>query len=354
MLYDWHEPAFRQLLAGRARRHHALLLVGPGGTGKRALALELARAALCESPLDDGRACGRCKACRWFDDGNHPDFRLVSPAALDERGEEGGEGTEDAGSQGSAPRGKAARAGRQPRAGKPSREIRIEQIRALDSFLEVGAHRAGQRIVAIDPADAMNGIAANALLKRLEEPPAGASFILATSRPASLPATIRSRCQQVSLPMPATDIAVAWLVRESGGSAAVARQWLEAAGGAPLQALGFSGENGAAHRQIVDVLAAMPETGIVATADALAGIDPLVWALPAQTWAADLARVQVGAAPRRHADRIDRLRSLAARTSLGRLTALERRLRALPREAAHPLNARLLLEDVLLEYRRAL
>jgi DNA polymerase-3 subunit delta' len=98
----------------------------------------------------------------------------------------------------------------------------------------------------------------------------------------------------------------------------------------------------------------MPEAGIVATADALTGIDPPDWAGPAQSWAADLARVRAGAMPRRHVDRSERLRQLAAGTSLARVTQLKRRLRALPRESQHPLNARLLLEDVLLEYRRAL
>jgi DNA polymerase-3 subunit delta' len=344
MIYEWHKALYLKMLASRGQRHHALLLVGPAGTGKRALALELARASLCEGPLDDGSACGVCKACGWFDESNHPDFRLLTPAALEEPGEEsGGEGDG------------AQRGGKGARGSKPSREIRIEQIRALDSFLEVGAHRAGQRVIVIDPADAINTIAANALLKRLEEPPSGASFILVASRPGSLPATIRSRCQRVSLPIPAPAVAVAWLAGESGVDTSVAAQWLAAAGGAPLSALRLStGADAAAHRRIVDAFAAMPEAGIVGTADALAGIEPPAWAGLAQTWAADLARVHVGAVPRRHVERLERLRVVAGRTSLDRLTALEARLRALPREASHSLNARLLLEDVLLEYQRAL
>lgn len=346
MIYDWHKTLYRKMLANRERRHHALLLVGPAGTGKRALALELARSALCESPLDDGSACGVCKACGWFDESNHPDFRLLTPAALEEPGDESG---------GDADSLQRSGGGKGARGSKPSREIRIEQIRALDSFLEVGAHRAGQRLIVIDPADAMNTIAANALLKRLEEPPSGASFILVASRPGSLPATIRSRCQRVSLPMPVPELAVAWLAAESGAEASVAAQWLAAAGGAPLSALRLStGADSAANARIIDAFAGMPEAGIVGTADALAGIEPPAWAGLAQTWAADLARVRVGAVPRRHVEKLERLRVLAGRTSLDRLTALERRLRALPREASHPLNARLLLEDVLLEYQRAL
>jgi len=345
MLYDWTRPVFERLLATRERAHHALLIVGPAGIGKTALAMELARSRLCEQPLEGGGACGRCNACQWFDAGNHPDFRLVTPAASEERGDDG-DATE------AATRAPAVKSGK---GAKPSREIRIDQIRALDGFLDVSAHRGGQRVIVVEPADAMNVTAANALLKRLEEPPARTGFILVASRPAALPATVRSRCQRVSLPLPAPDVAAAWLVRETGAAAAQAALWLAAAGGAPLLALRFASDDEAsAHRRIVDAFAALPETGIVATADALTGVEPLAWAGAAQTWAADLARVRAGAEPRRHVDRLERLRGLAGRTSLARLAVLERRLRALQREAGHPLNPRLLLEDVLLEYHRAL
>lgn len=340
MIYPWHRAVFDRLLAGRERQHHALLLSGPAGIGKAALAMELARARLCERPAADGSACGRCDACAWFDAGNHPDFRLLTPGG-DERA--------------AAEEGEAAPAARGGKTGKPSREIRIEQVRALDTFLEVGSHRGGARVIVVEPADAMNAVVANALLKRLEEPPPGAGFILVANRLAALPATIRSRCQQVSLPLPPAESAAAWLVGECGIPAAQAAFWLAAAGGAPLLASRLATDgDAAAYRRIVDAFAGMPEAGIVATADALNGVEPPDWAGAAQTWAADLARVCAGAMPRRHVDRIDRLKRVASGTTLERIAALERRLRALPREASHPLNPRLLLEDVLLDYRRAL
>lgn len=352
MIYDWHREVFSALLASR-QRHHALLLSGPPGIGKSALALELAAAALCERPRPDGSACGACDACGWFAEGNHPDFRLVLPAALDERADGGdGGGPAEGVGRGANSRGAAGKGGRGPRA---SREIRIDQIRALDTFLEVGAHRGGERVIVIDPADAMNAITANALLKRLEEPPSRTGFILVASRPASLPATVRSRCRKVSLPLPPAEAALPWLARETGTDARVAGGWLAASAGAPLHALRFADESeAAAHRRIVDAFAALPEAGIVGTAAALSDVEPSAWAVPAQSWAADLVRVCAGAAPRRHADRHDRLRRLAARSSLERLLALESRLRALGRETSHPLNARLLLEDVLLDFHRAL
>lgn len=344
MIHQWHRAVFERLLAGRERQHHALLLSGPAGIGKAALAMELAKARLCERPAADGAACGRCDACGWFDAGNHPDFRLLTPGG-DERG-----GAEEA--EGTPVPVAPTRGGK---AGKPSREIRIEQVRALDTFLEVGSHRGGERVIVVEPADAMNAVVANALLKRLEEPPPGMGFILVANRLAALPATIRSRCQKVSLPIPPAEAATAWLVAECGIPAPQAALWLAAAGGAPLLARRLATDgDAAAYRRIVDAFAGMPEAGIVATADALNGVEPPDWAGAAQTWAADLARVSAGAMPTRHVDRIDRLKRVASGTTLERIAALERRLRALPREASHPLNARLLLEDVLLDYRRAL
>ena len=248
-----------------------------------------------------------------------------------------------------------AGAGKGGRGARASREIRIDQVRTLDTFLEVGAHRGGERVIVIDPADAMNTITANALLKRLEEPPSRTGFILVASRPASLPATVRSRCRQASLSLPPVDAAIAWLVGETGAERRQAGAWLAASAGAPLHALRFADESeAAAHRRIVDAFAGLPEAGIVMTAEALSRVEPSAWVVPAQSWASDLVRVRAGAAPRRHADRRERLRRLAAQSSLERLLALEDRLRSLGREASHPLNARLLLEDVLLDFHRAL
>lgn len=343
MIYPWLENQWKQLLGETTRQHHALLLTGPAGIGKGALALALARARLCEQPLPDGASCGCCKACGWFDAGNHPDLRFVGLASDEEESAEvDGVAT--------AARGRSA-----AKRTRSAREIRVDQIRALDGFLDVGAHRAGQRVIVIDPADAMNTVAANALLKRLEEPPPGAGFILVASRLAALPATIRSRCRRVPFGLPPASLASDWLAAEHGLSAAQATLWLAAAGGAPLRAreLAADGDLGV-HRRIVDAFAGLPDAGVTATADALNGVDPVDWAGIAQTWAADLVRVRVGAAPRRHPDRLERLRRVAGLATLARLTALERRLRALAREAPHSLNARLLLEDVLLGYLNAL
>ena len=76
--YPWLEAAWQRLLSTKVRPAQALLLTGPRGVGKGALAQAWAQALLCEAPQPDGAACGSCAACHWFETGGHPDFRLVT------------------------------------------------------------------------------------------------------------------------------------------------------------------------------------------------------------------------------------------------------------------------------------
>ncbi len=335
MIYPWLEPSWRAVLAQRHRAHHALLLHGPAGIGKSDFAAELARAWLCELPAADGSACGRCAACGWIAHDSHPDLRVLTPAA-----EEAGEGAEGA--------------VRPARASAASRDIRIDQVRALERFVGVGGHRGGCKVVRVDPADALNLAAANALLKTLEEPGAGTRFLLVTHRPDALPATIRSRCLAVPLPLPALEVAAAWLVAETGAERTMALGWLAAAGGAPLSARRFADPTTAStHRLVVETFASLPETSVVRAADALAGIEPSLWVGTLQTWIADLQRCAVGAQPRFFPGRAVRLRALAQATSLQALDGLASGIATLARAVDHPLNPRLMIEDALIRVRAA-
>ncbi len=335
MIYPWLDSVWNAVLAQRARSHHALLLHGPAGIGKSDFAAELTRAWLCESPAADGSACGRCAACGWVAHGSHPDLRVLSPAV-----EETAEGAEG-----------ATRTGRAPAA---STDIKIDQVRALERFIGVGGHRAGCKVVRIDPADALNVAAANALLKTLEEPGAGTRFLLVTHRPDSLPATIRSRCLAVPLPLPAAAAAIDWLVAQTGATRTQAAQWLAAAGGAPLRARGFADPATAStHRLVVETFSSLPETSVVRAADALNGIEPSVWVGILQSWIADLQRCCVGAEPRFFPERAARLRMLSQATSLHALDRLASGVATLARAVDHPLNPRLMIEDALLRVRAA-
>ncbi len=333
MIYPWLESAWKALLAQRDRPHHALLVHGPAGIGKSGFAAELTRAWLCESPAPDGRACGHCAACGWIASDNHPDLRVLAPAA------------EDA---------DAETAARPARASAASAFIRIDQVRALERFVGVGGHRGGCKVIRVDPADAMNVAAANALLKTLEEPTARTRFLLVTHRPDALPATIRSRCQAVPLSLPRPEVAVDWVVAQTGAERSQALQWLAAAGGAPLRACRFADPATAStHRLLVETFSSLPETAVVQAADALTGIEPSLWVRTLQSWIADLQRCCAGAEPRFFPDRAERLHALSQATSLHALDRLASGIATLARAVDHPLNPRLMIEDALLRVRAA-
>jgi len=139
---------------------HGLLFAGPDGVGKRTCAIMLAKALNCtESGPDD--FCDTCAQCRKIDAGVHADVQFVRP--------------ED-----------------------ESSSIRIQQIRQLLETLHLRPLEGRHKVYIIDPADAMNDAASNALLKGLEEPPDDTSFILVTSNPQALLVTVRSRSQTYS------------------------------------------------------------------------------------------------------------------------------------------------------------
>jgi len=185
---SWLQPTWHQLFDARSRGAHALALDALPGLGAEELIQAYIARVLCESlaPLDpSGLACGHCPSCNWLASGQHPDLRILRPEALSQGTEAEGEGAE---------------------AQKPdrrlSKEIRIEQIRSMEAFLQLGSHRTGARIVWVEPAHLLNRYAANAMLKMLEEPGTGAFWILQTPQFSSLLPTIRSRCIRLRVEPP--------------------------------------------------------------------------------------------------------------------------------------------------------
>ena len=227
-MHPWNEPVLRQFKARLERLPHAILLHGAPGVGKLALAERMAALLLCEHGDAACRPCGACDACRWLAVGNHPDFRRVEPEAIAKHPVESEEG-EEGGAEASPAR----------RAKQPSLQVKIEQVRELADFLNLRSHRGRLRIALVHPAEDMNENAANALLKGLEEPPAGAMFILVSHRPARLLPTIRSRCVSIGVPLPSKELALEWLAAQNVKDA---ERWLAYAGGAPLRALNYAAE----------------------------------------------------------------------------------------------------------------
>ena len=173
--------ALRSALA-RGALHHAYLFGGPEGVGKGSAARVLAQAANCERVADRDDACGACTPCRKIARGIHPDVVVLSEERT------------------------MAKAGRwEPKIGRaPSADIVVDQIRDLvDHRLAMKRFEGRRRFVILDPADAMNVQAQNALLKTLEEPPDDTTLVLVAASPDALLPTIRSRCARVTFaPLP--------------------------------------------------------------------------------------------------------------------------------------------------------
>lgn len=139
---------------------HALIFAGPEGVGKRTCALLLAKALNCRDAGPDD-FCDACSQCRKIDSGVHADVLMI--------------GLEE-----------------------DAAEIKIAQVRDLLQTLGLRPLEGMHKVFIVDPADAMNAAAANALLKGLEEPPEDSHFILLASNPQALMMTVRSRCQTYS------------------------------------------------------------------------------------------------------------------------------------------------------------
>ena len=336
-LIELHKDAWAQLGARRAQLPHALLISGQRGIGKFELARSFAESLLCEHPTADLQACGSCLACGWLAQGNHPDYRLLQPDAL---GEEEGE----AGETGSA--GKK----------KPSQQITINQVRALDDFLHIGTHRHGARVILVNPAEAMNRATANSLLKSLEEPIESTLFILVSSESERLLPTIRSRCQSLAVPQPTPKLGEAWLTQAGVSDAA---HWLALAGGSPLQAveLGSSDE-----RVLLDaVILELSRGSKLDPLAAAASVDRVIKAekRPAplkrmiewsQKWLFDLTLASEGLALRYFLSQAPLLARLAKTTSTVNLLAFNRKTLQYKSQCEQPLNSRLFLEDFFLCY----
>lgn len=359
MIYSWQIDDWNRLQVLRAHWPHALLLHGQAGIGKLHFAQHLAKALLCETPLGErknGMPCDTCAACHWFEQRNHPDYRFVVPDALaaemggtsgddrDDRDDKGDRGAENAtdGKTEDDEGGKKSRAA--------SREIRIEQIRALFDFCGVGSHRGGMRVVVLYPAEALNVAAANALLKTLEEPPEGVVFVLVASRVDRLLPTIVSRCRQWPMGTPTPEVAQAWLAAQQVAAAAAL---LAEAGGAPLGALALAQDE--AGRELRDwtleQLACGARCDAFACGEALQKMPVprvLGWL---QRWLYDLLAERTAGQVRYFP---------AMKTALVRCAqqldgvALARFIKAVTRQRAvenHPLNARLVFEELFLGYR---
>ena len=204
-----------------AQRGHAWLLQGPSGLGQYDLALAMASAWLCEKPTPQG-ACGDCPSCHAVAVRTHADLSVLMPETV----------MIDLG----WPLSEKAQDEIDKKTRKPSKEIRVDAMRDAVEFSQRTDARGRGKAVLVFPAERMNTITANALLKTLEEPPGDVRFVLATEAAHTLLPTIRSRCLAHTMQWPEANEALTWL-NGQGVSAPAAQSLLRSAGGRPTDVL---------------------------------------------------------------------------------------------------------------------
>ena len=317
-----------QLTALLAQRGHAWLLQGPSGLGQYDLGLGLVRGWLCEQPTPQG-ACGHCGSCHAIDVRTHADLCVLMPETvmidLD------------------WPLSEKAQTEIDDKKRKASKEIRVEAMRDAVEFSQRTSARGRGKAVLVYPAERMNHVTANALLKTLEEPPGDVKFVLASEAAHQLLPTIRSRCLGHTMAWPEPDVAKAWLV-EQGVASSQASALLRAAGGRPNDALLASqgGLDPKAWSQLPRALARGDAAAFVNWAPAQA-VDAL------QKLCHDLLVTRSGAAPR-----FFEATDLPTAVGVDALGRWSRELARTARTVEHPFNAGLMLESLVSQAHKTL
>jgi DNA polymerase-3 subunit delta' len=352
-LAPWLQTQLESLLT---QRGHAWLLGGPSGLGQFELALALATAWLCEQPTAQG-ACGHCGSCHAVGVHTHADLCMLLPETLslslgwplDEKTQDDLDGKKR----------------------KPSKEIKVDAAREAVSFTQFTRSRGTTKVILVFPAERMNHVTANTLLKTLEEPPGAVKFILATEAAHQLLPTIRSRCIGHTMLWPDFEQASNWLGSETArlGSteskpqksgyppnAADLQTLLRRAGGRPADVLAWVQSSPAAEtaQRWQDFPKAMLRGDVGALADwpAAMAVDAL------QKLCHDLWAVRVGANPRffnaknlsaiieKSSGKAGHASEELVGTGLPALASWSRELNAIARTVDHPYNPGLLIESL--------
>lgn len=351
-LAPWLQTQLESLLK---QRGHAWILGGPSGLGQFELALATARAWLCEQPTPQG-ACNHCASCHAVDVHTHADLSVLMPEALSlELGWPLDQKTQD---------------DLDAKKRKPSKEIKVDAARDVVSFTQFTRSRGTTKVVLVFPAERMNHITANTLLKTLEEPPGAVKFILATEAAHQLLPTIRSRCISHTMVWPGFDEALDWLQTQTSAQAASGapaknarpskapdaadlQTLLTAAGGRPADALAWAQSalpaDAARHWQSLPVAMARGDVS------ALTGFAPGEAVVALQKLCHDALALKLGAVPRFFSAKdiaaVSATRpgpaakqNLSGAASVQALSQWAKELATTARTVEHPYNPGLMLE----------
>jgi DNA polymerase-3 subunit delta' len=322
-MYPWQKKQWQHIMQQRTKMPHALLLRGRAGIGKQDFALDVAKAVLCQQTNEQQQACNSCPSCSWFAEGAHPDFMLI--------------GAEDADDAEEVVKKKATK----------KSQISVAKIRQLIDYLTLSSHQVNSyRVIVISPADMLNGASANALLKMLEEPPEKTLFLLVTSQPQRLLATITSRCQVIDMPLPSRTDALAWLNEQQVSNT---ENVLDLAGGAPLLALQIA-EEGEVGTSLLKNLALGDKLDPFACAPLFLGLGMERAIETLQKWLFDMQTYKLAQVLRYHAQQANALQALAKSVNLALLLRFQDTLLEAKKTANHPLSNEAQLENILLQY----
>ncbi len=198
--YPWQESTWAhwQKLIGQNRLHHAILLNAFKGSGEEKLTSLFSKTLLCKEGSIE--PCGNCHSCHLFEAGSHPDFHCLQP-------EENG------------------------------KQIGIDAVRCICQKAFESSHLGGKRVILVNGADNMGEVAANALLKTLEEPPENCTFVLIAHCTDRVIPTLLSRCSQWETTLPDEKLAKSWVENEVNQS--INLEIIRLNRGAPLAAKAF-------------------------------------------------------------------------------------------------------------------
>ncbi|MBU0744924.1 MAG: DNA polymerase III subunit delta', partial [Gammaproteobacteria bacterium] len=272
---------------------------------------------LCTESLNRTEACGKCSSCLLLRVDNHPDLVVVEPQE----------------------KGKA---------------IKIDQIRDLIADLNNTSHQGGYKVVIIESAELLNIAGANALLKTLEEPSSQTMIILTSAHPMMLPATIRSRCQTLSIYAPKYFVAIEWLKKQA--PYADADLLLALAENAPLKALSLVESDVLAQRQrffedLYDLQQGKISSVQMTTRSLDWGLDNFLVTLIYVV--SDLIKIKFGTDLNIvNQDQLEKLRGFAAKTTINKLHAYKDHLYKIRRHLTNKINInqQLAIENLLINW----